>query len=62
MRHKAPGKLCFKFLLALSEVNYNFGRHHFGGMEAVREILDHSKPVYRNPIKNSRPRKYHLTS
>ena len=40
MVYKALGNCVFEFLLALSKVNANFGGHHFGVMETVRNILD----------------------
>ena len=33
----------FTVVLDLSEVNANLGEHHFGGVEAVRPILESSR-------------------
>ena len=46
------GNHVFPFLLDLSEVNANLGEHHFCGMEDVRPILEFSRLLYRELIKN----------
>ena len=49
-------------LLALSEVNNNLGECHFGGVEAVRSMLDFRGIIYMDLIKNPYLRQDYLTS
>ena len=52
MVYKALGNYVFDFLLALLETDANLGGKHFGGLEAVRTILEFRRLIYRDLINN----------